>query len=202
MAASLPSDVHPTHPESSRSDELLPTTKTHTADADKQPSEEADVGSHHPAGHTQSPRGPIAESQQVCSLSLPFSSERERRGHESATATATSIVVGREAVVHPETSSVEEEDVCEGCGRSRVEGKRLLKLEREVRRLKETLKEREETITRLWEENARKTAELLEFQLQKVCQYVWHVGFCWILLLRGDMSGAEFLGTYAKRRGR
>ena len=164
MAASLPSDVHPTHPESSKSDELSPMTKKHTAD--KQPSEEADVGSHHPAGHTQLPRGPISELQE-CSKRLPFNSEREKRRYESATDTATSTVVGREAVVHPETSCVEE-NVCEGCGQSRAEGKRLLKLEREVRRLEETLREREETIARLWEENARKTAELLEFQLQKV----------------------------------
>ena len=164
MAASLPSDVHPTHPESSRSDELTPPIMTKE---NKQPSEEADVGSHHPVCRSQSPRGPISKPQE-CSESLSFDSERERRGYESSIATATSTVVGREAVIHPETSCLEEENVCEGCGRSRAEGKKLLKLKREVRRLEETLREKEEVIARLWEENARKTAELLEFQLQKV----------------------------------
>jgi predicted Fe-S protein YdhL (DUF1289 family) len=89
-------------------------------------------------------------------------------------------VVGREAVIHPETSCLVEEgegDVCEGCGRSRAEGKRLLKLEREVRRLKETLREKEEVIARLWEENARKMAELLEFQLHKVAMTMSFVGW-------------------------
>lgn len=164
MAASLPSDVHPTHPESSRSDELTPRMSMKES---KQPSEEADAGPHHPVCRSQSPRGPISKSQE-CSESVPFDSERERRGYESSIATAANTEVGREAVIHPETSCLEEENVCEGCGRSRVEGKRLLKLEREVRRLEETLREKEEVIARLWEENARKTAELLEFQLQKV----------------------------------
>ena len=168
MAASLPSDVHPTHPESSRSDELTPPI---TTNENKQPSEEADVGSHHPVCRSQSPRDPISKSQE-CSESLPFNSERERHDeYESSIATATSTVVGREVVIHPETSCLEEEDLCEGCGRSRAEGKRLLKLEREVRRLEEMLREKEEVIARLWEENARKTAELLEFQLQKVQSY-------------------------------
>lgn len=183
MAASPPSDVHPAQPEPSRSDELTP-PHILTTKENKQPSEEADIGSHHPVCRSQSPRDPISESQE-CSSSLPSNSEGERRGHESSIATATSTtVVGREAVIHPETSCClrdqeeEEEDVCEGCGRSRAEGKRLLKLEREVRRLKETLREKDDLIARLWEDNARKTAELLEFQLQKVHVYRNHVGRC------------------------
>ena len=170
MAASPPSHVLPTPPEPSRSDELI---RPVTTRENKQPSEEANVGSRNTVRRSQSPHRPISKSQEPCSESLPFNSERERRGYESPVATATSTVVGREAVVHPETSCLREEeeregDVCEGCGRSRSEGKRLLKLEREVRRLKETLREKEEVITRLWEDNAKKTAELLEFQLHKV----------------------------------
>ena len=171
MAASPPSDVLPTHPEPSRLDEL---TRPITMRENKQPSEEADIGSPNPVRRSQSPHGPTSKSQEPCSESLPFNSERERRGYESPIATATSTVVGREAVIHPETSCLGEEeeeregDVCEGCGRSRSEGKKLLKLEREVRRLKETLREKEEVIARLWEDNTRKTAELLEFQLHTV----------------------------------
>lgn len=156
MAACPPSDVHPTHPEPSRSDELTPQI---TTKENKQPA--AEVGSHHPVCRSQSPRGSVSKSQECSESSLPFNSEREGGGHESSIATATSTVVGREAVIHPETSCLEEEeDVCEG--------KRLLKLERKVRRMEEALREKEEVIARLWEENARKTAELLEFQLQKV----------------------------------
>ena len=163
MSASLPSDIHPTPPESSRSDELTPMKNKQTAATNEHPSEAAvDIESHDPR-QTQSPRDPITDSQE-CSESLLLDSKTHGRGCESP---ATGTVVGREAVIHPETSCVEE-DVCEGCGRSRVEGKRLLKLEKEVRRLEETLRVKDEIIDRLWEENARKTAELLEFQLQKV----------------------------------
>ena len=159
MAASLPSDIHPTHPESSRSDELTTITRKKPNITNEEPSETAATIE---SGQTKSNRDSIPKSQES-SENSNLTLERQGYGCDSATAT----VVAKEVMIHPETSCVEE-DVCEGCGQSRLERKRLLKLEKEVQRVEESLREKEEIIARLWEENARKTAELLEIQLQKV----------------------------------
>ena len=146
MAASLPTEDEPTHPEPSRSDNLIPLKKN--TNGNEQLSETADIGSHNPKQTSYDP-------------SYRPHLNSEDGPYESA---GTSL---ESNVLHPETICVES-DVCERCGRSKSEGKGLLQLEKDVKQLEEMLQEKEEVIAMLWEENTHKTAELLEIQLQKV----------------------------------
>ena len=166
MAASLPTDVLPAHPDELSISEKFAQMKNSSEDG--QLSEVAEVGSHHPEG-SEAPHNHVCTSQESSSHSLHNFSSEDGSGSLYHEQTSTCRTVGESDVVHPETSCGEDGDVCEGCGRSRSEGERMLKLEKDVKRLEELLKEKEQVIASLTEENTRKTAELLEIQLQKVC---------------------------------
>lgn len=168
MADSLLPEVLPAHSAagelsthtSEKPASLLKTSNT------EELSEAADTGSSR-SYQNQLPIDTYCRSQQS-EQNLRFTSEDGcSLYNEESTRTALEESV---AVVHPEieTECGEEGDVCEGCGRSKSEGRKMLQLEKDVQRLEEALKEREQTIASLLEENIQKTAELLEIQLQKV----------------------------------
>ena len=153
MAASVPNQVRPALP--SESEKRTPVKMS----VDERLSEAADVGHHSASQNRPGSQEPSSDSQ------TSFTSEEGDR----LACTRTTFVHVSDAVVHPERASCGgESDACEVCGSSKSEGRRVLQLEKEVERLKEALREKEQTIASLMEENIRKTAELLEVQLQKV----------------------------------
>ena len=164
MAASLPTGVLPAHPGELTTSEKPKLTPMST---EEEPSEAAELGGSHNLDHSQLPHDKIRKSSQELSPVLRFSPQDQvglcdqqspRRG-----------LVSDLDMVHPE-SACDEGDVCEVCGRSTSDGRRVLKLEKDVKRLEEALQEKDQIIATLCEENSRKTAELLEIQLQKVRQ--------------------------------
>ena len=161
MAASLPTGVLPGELTTSEKPKLTPLSTEEVT------SEAAELGGSHDLDHSQLPHDTINRSRQKLSPDLRFNPQDQvglcdqqspSRGLESDL-----------DVVHPE-SACDESDVCEVCGRSTSEGRRVLKLEKDVKRLEEALQEKDQIIATLCEENSRKTAELLEIQLQKVHQ--------------------------------
>ena len=164
MAASLPTGVLPAHPGELTTSEKPKLTSLST---EKEPSEAAELGGSREFDHSrtsQLPRDTISKSRQELSPDLHFNPQ-DRVGLCDQLSPRRGLGSDLD-VVHPE-SACDDSDVCE---RSTSEGRRVLKLEKDVKRLEEVLREKDQIIATLCEENSRKTAELLEIQLQKVCQ--------------------------------
>lgn len=162
MAASLPTGVLPAHPDELTNSEKPTFTTLSGKSTEESSSEAADLGGPHGLDQSQLPHD---RSRKELSPGLPFNSQDQVSLCDEQS-TRRGLKLGLD-VVYPE-SACDEGDVCEVCGRSSSEGRRVLQLEKDVKRLEEVLQEKGQIIATLWEENARKTAELLEIQLQKV----------------------------------